>query len=497
MRYTWLCAGVLGLAKVFLLAASPEDHDNVYKKTCSLEFSWRLQMKKFSLVLATAGLSASLGAYAAIPTDAKPFQVIVPNIKAGPEIILEGLLLRPHNNDLVFATVSDTYRFRSIVGDFDDLSLINATENSATVNQANPKYNFGFRVALGYVFPDSGNDVQLGWTHFNKGRTYDASTYPGQVLTTGLGHHFFHFDSDRGRFGDVFPDFDRFDDFDFEDFGDNDLEQLPAARSNVNFRYDAVDLDVGQFVDIGTRLRTRLFGGLRYARVKNNVTNDYLANYTFGRNVFVGDAEGEAVLAGDRGGRVTFAEQDEFYSKFNGIGPRFGVDTSYHLGYCFGLVAHVSGSLLVGKVSSSTQTDFARVLTVNDRRLAGVPEEILFEDDERVFIDAHQNNISTTKENRVVPAFDAKLGLDWSYIVPSNGSVISIEAGYQWTQYIDAIDRYHVHDTRYGIRNGAEFVVDEGNGFNRRGPLVDPVLVTKTTSSVGFDGPYLNLSWKV
>jgi hypothetical protein len=48
-------------------------------------------MKKF-LVLAAAGLSASLGAYAAIPTDAKPFQVIVPNIKAGPEIILEGVV---------------------------------------------------------------------------------------------------------------------------------------------------------------------------------------------------------------------------------------------------------------------------------------------------------------------------------------------------------------------------------------------------------------------
>ena len=98
MRYTWLCAGELGLAKIFVLVASPEDHNNVYKKTCSLEFSWRLQMKKF-LVLATAGLSASLGAYAAIPTDAKPFQVIVPNIKAGPEIILEGLLLRPHNDE--------------------------------------------------------------------------------------------------------------------------------------------------------------------------------------------------------------------------------------------------------------------------------------------------------------------------------------------------------------------------------------------------------------
>ena len=63
-------------------------------------------MKKFSVVLAAAGLTASLGAYATLPTDATPFSLNIPNLKSGLEITLEGLLLRQDVVNSDYATVS-------------------------------------------------------------------------------------------------------------------------------------------------------------------------------------------------------------------------------------------------------------------------------------------------------------------------------------------------------------------------------------------------------
>ena len=145
-------------------------------------------------------------------------------------------------------------------------------------------------------------------------------------------------------------------------------------------------------------------------------------------------------------------------SKFTGVGPRFGLDTSYHLGNCFGVVGHVAGALLVGNTKNdNSQQNFALAITPT-------PGTVF----------TSQVNTSSDSVTRVVPALDAKLGLDYTYIF-ENQSMLSLEAGYQWTQYIDAVDR---------LSNTAVAGVGVG-------------AVTRTTSSIGFDGPYLTLNWKV
>src|SRR5476651_1347833 len=128
-------------------------------------------MKKLSLTLAVVGLAASLGAYAAVPTGAAPFQVVVPNLKSGIDFTLEGLYVQSNASGLDYAT--------TVVG-----PTGGSTSTSTNVSSVNPRYNWGFLIGLGYVFPDSGNDVQVNWTHFSHSHSDSFSAGPGTDVIT-------------------------------------------------------------------------------------------------------------------------------------------------------------------------------------------------------------------------------------------------------------------------------------------------------------------------
>jgi hypothetical protein len=326
-------------------------------------------MKKTMLSLVAASLAASsLGAYAALPTSAAPFQVVVPNLKSGVELTLEGLYVQPTSSDLGYNTL---------------FTFPNSNNNNvnATVNYLKPKFDFGFRAAVGYIFPNSGNDVQLSWTHFD------------------------HSDNDSSA---LFPTFT---------FNFNEVPTTVSAPSSTEttFKYDAVDLDVGQYVSIGTRLQTRLFFGLRGAQLKQDTTTTRALALDFNFR--------------ETSASAMFVNTESSNSKFVGLGPRAGIDASYHVGDCFGIVGHFAGALLVGNVDADTTSASTATFVPPGN---AQPTSFSFTD-----------TYTADTQTRVVPAFDAKLGVDYTF--PFNKSLedssISIEAGYQVTQYIDPIDR--------------------------------------------------------
>lgn len=319
-------------------------------------------MKKITLSLIAAGLATASSAYAAVPTGAAPFQVVVPNLQKGVNLTLEGLYLQPSNSDLAYSITPS------------------AGNNTYSTSSVQPDYNFGFGVGLGYVFPESGNDVQAHWQHYNQSTT----------------------DTSSNSFSTV-------------DYG-----TLGNGSSDTTFKFDTIDLDVGQYLSIGTRLQTRLFAGLRYVNLQNNTTN---------------------TVADVNNGNVVLSSVID--SKFQGAGPRIGIDTSYHVKDCFGVVAHLATSLLVGRT-----TDTTNYYTIDGDSLALDPDN----------------------QTRVVPSLDAKLGFDYTIGFKNGTSNMTIEAGYQVTEYVDAIDKTQI----------------QGN-----------TLINTTTSSVGFNGPYLSLNFKI
>lgn len=286
-------------------------------------------MKKLTLALATIGLTTSLTVFASAPTGAQPFQVVVPDVKSGFDFTLTGLYLRP--------TASDTQLF-----------FVQTYENNTFTNHYDdPGYSPAFGLGFGYVFKNSGNDMRVNWTHLNSSDDDSASGEIIQPIGTFTG----------------------------------------TASSTVKFKYDAVDLDFGQYLSMGTHMQTRWFAGLRFAQI----TQDQSTLYT-------GEERSNATVTNS--------------SKFTGIGPRFGVDGNYYLGHNFGFVAQFAGSLLVGSVESNAAE-------------TGL----------------NAGSIDNPSESRVVPALDGKLGLDYSKMM-NNGSNFTVEAGYQVSEYFNAADTF-------------------------------------------------------
>lgn len=405
-------------------------------------------MSKLSLALVAAGLSAAVSAYASVPTGALPFQVVVPNLKSGFEFTLEGLLLQPTNEDLDYGSITNATASATFI---DTGFQASAFETSQFLTN-DSDYNFGFRIGLGYVFPDSGNDVQLAWTHFNHTNSDDTLVFG---VTPSFSDEIF-----------ISPTFFTSGIFTYELFGTDSA----SASSSIDYGYDAVDLDVGQYLSIGTRLTTRLFAGLRYAQVKSNLTNNYA----------VFQERGEIEPDSDFFTFTTY-ESDILDSKFNGIGPRFGVDASYNVWDCFGVVGHFSAALLVGRVQSSSSS------YLNSQEV----EEVF--NGEGTLVDTLTftfNNFATLASDnvtRVVPAFDAKVGIDYSWPINNDASRLSIEAGWQVTEYINAVDRLTVDPIAFGVDSVAASSQSISNGID----------FERTTSSVGFNGPYLNINFKM
>lgn len=139
---------------------------------------------------------------------------------------------------------------------------------------------------------------------------------------------------------------------------------------------DSIDLEGGQRLTTGA-FDIRLFAGIRYT------------NLAYGLSM---GSDEDTISA---------------TSKFHGFGPRFGADTRYQLGNCFGLDAHVNTALLVGKVKNNYQ----------DQKIT-----------------------QSESIQQVLPEVGAKLGVDYTSPVSfDNKSAFVFEVGYQTTHHFHAL----------------------------------------------------------
>jgi hypothetical protein len=309
-------------------------------------------MKRLLIILSVLGSvlglaisTSAFGAGVSLPVNQL---VTVPIQNAGWHVGAEALYLQPSSADLGYA-------MRQVI--------VPPVTTNYNVVAVKPKYKFGFGIDAGYHFAGTGNDLSA---HFEHLRASSSSAVSGTVRSTFL------------------------------------IPLWPVAYNNgasakAKYKYDAVDLSLGQLVNVGKRLRTHISAGVRYAALNSSMDARYY---------ILGFPTDTIYLASD----------------FKGIGPRLAMDGFYNLSRGFGIDAAIGSSLLIGSIKSKNNTAANSAL----------PAPFVM-------------NIDKASARHVVPELDAKLGVSYKRRV--NVGVLSIGVGWQVMNYFDAQSRLLFVDT--------------------------------------------------
>jgi hypothetical protein len=405
-------------------------------------------MKRLSIALAAIGLS--VGAFAALPAATDPTLVAVPQFPGGFFIGLTGYYLEPAaaSNDLSY-------------GYFQNQGLV-AGLNGATVNvlsnsyaKVDPGYDWGWGINGGYLFPGTANDVYASYFYLNTSDTNSSqfAPIPG-VITFTI----------QNANQDLAP------------------TAISFSGGKAEYNINQVEVDAGQYMDVGCRLVLHPSVGLRWAQVDRTLTSDTYENFaptfvSFSLPPISSTVAGSTIAITTPGFSNYFHTKEE--SDFSGIGPEVGLDASYYVDYGFGFVAHAETGLLIGSVD--TKSNFENVNPAVPLVVAttsgGVTTTAVstFQ-----FASLNSSDWRERSTTRVVPVTDLKLGANYTYLFNNaTNSDLTLEAGWQVSEYMDSVDRTFA-SAAPGLNGGAIANIDG---------------IPTTTSSVGFEGPYVNLTF--
>lgn len=302
-----------------------------------------------------------------------PLVVFVPNLTPGFEFSAGVLVLQPGAANLGYATVTTFLPIQS---------------PQWAVQTLNPDYQAGFQVGVRYACPCSGNDIQVNWEHL---RTSDSTAMAVSDPATQW----------ISPFSQTGPSTS-------ETANEVGVFHLKAAQARVSFDYDEVNADWGQSVNIGSRTRLRLFGGLSCVRLQEQIISTFFNDPNI--------VPQPPVLAPPNPLLKYISLNNT--STYTGLGPRLGCTSTVNLPCGFHFMGQLSGSILAGWMQPA-QYSFSGV-----------------------YPDAVDNEqISSHTVSQVVWAGDAKLGVGYCCTL-SNGSVLSFESGFKGAIFIDAFSTY-------------------------------------------------------
>lgn len=334
------------------------------------------------------------------------YDVTIPNDQGGITIGGDALLLQPSSTNTTFNTTD-------VFG-----GPVTARIQNTDFNRVDPTYHWGFDATLGYRIPCTGNDIMATWTSLSENSDSESATNPPFSTVTVTTSP-----TTKALIATT---------INYKNY---------VTDSTAEFEYNAVDLNLGQRINFGSRFLLRVFAGARYAQLEQNQKT------TINRSGDTVTTTSSGVPVPGTAVTFTTTEQINEDSKFKGIGPEIGLQGRYCLGYGFGIDAGVISSILIGNVDSSeddnTRTIFPTTTATNNH---------------------HTNNNS--KANGV-PSLDINLGLDYTYNFNNcSRSSVTLQGGYKTIHYWNV--------TRL-VNNGAIF-----NSVNY-------------ATDVTFNGPYLGL----
>jgi hypothetical protein len=283
--------------------------------------------------------------------------VKTPDTKSGFGISGEAVFLKPRRSNLDFV--------------IEDKKGTSASERvHGEVIEVEPSYDIGWRAAIVYSF-GSGTDIQAQFTNISTDDREEVSVEQGGYLWGTRLHPNSNIDDRR----------------------------VTYARADYEFDHYAVDLALGQHIDVGENFGLFVSGGARYAKIAQVLDIHYLE---------------------DLGVLQRWADIAE-KNTFRGWGPRIGLGADWRFWDGFNIFTSVAGSLLIGDFHLSyTEADDAS----NSSKIYRVDIE--------------------GKEDRVIPVVEARAGLGYEYTF-SNGASMGVKTGYEWQNWFNmvSVDRFN------------------------------------------------------
>jgi len=302
-----------------------------------------------------------------------PLSIFVPDLTPGFKFNAGFLLLRPGADNLGWSTIT---------------TFLPLENPQWAVQSLSPSNQPGFSVGTTYTAPCTGKDIQLNWEHL---RTHDSASVAVSDPTTQW----------ISPFNQTGPSTS-------EQANEVGIFHLKSAQAHVGFFYDMVNIDMGQTVNIGSKTQVRLFAGLSWVRLKEQLIS-----------TFYNDPNIDPVppVVGPANTALRSISLNNT-STFNGLGPRLGLSTTHNLSRGFTFVGQLSGAVLAGWMQPAQYTFVADLAN-------GVNPE----------------QISSQSVSQVVYASDAKLGGGYSRQM-RNGSLLNIECGFKAAIFVNPFATY-------------------------------------------------------
>jgi hypothetical protein len=331
------------------------------------------------------------------PPTCVAFNVGVPDLNPGLELRAGLLYLQPGADNLGYAVLTNVKNPSSphpVASPF------------WTVETLSPSYQPGFEVGARYALPSPGGDVQVNWQHLRTATSASVTAQQGLQWVS--------------PFSQTGPSTAQT----FDDLGPSQgVNKLRSAQGQVKFAFDEVDLDFGQHVFIGPSLQFRLFGGVSFARMREQLVSSFFGappgpDAEFPRSVPLSLSLDNA-------------------SSFWGFGPRCGLDTTYEVGYGFHVAGQLAGALLIGRKQPSEY-----LFTATAPELAAIG------------IAVNRELIRSDSFTQVVYSVNARLGIGYCHSF-CNGTTFMLEAGYMAAIFTDPFSAYETNNNVLPLQIGS------------------------------------------
>ncbi|MBS0628695.1 MAG: hypothetical protein JSS30_00550 [Verrucomicrobia bacterium] len=269
---------------------------------------------------------------------------------------------------------------------------------NAEYKHPNSKWDWGFKVGIGYCSPCDGWDLNLLWTWY-RGRSsneLDADTTDNRAILPL-----------------------------WSDFANAQGGVLFATSSDIHWKLklNLVDLELGRGYWVSRYLNIRPFVGLRYASIKQHTDISY-------------NGGSWAQVAGTGpGSQNAFNDHVDLENDYRGAGLRAGLGSEWNFGCGWALYGNLAASIIYGRFSLDHE-ELIRLANVSPRSTANVLE--------------------TNESLRVCRAIlDMSLGIQWSTMFCSCKYGFTAMLGWESHVFFDQNQLWRVNRVGSQIQTGA------------------------------------------